>query len=84
MVKEFNDWMFDNSRVEGEVSYVKTEYGYHVMYYVGDECESWFYEVRNTLVSEDLEADVDAAIEKHKAAGMSIAEKVKMLNKIDL
>ena len=84
MVKEFNDWMFDNSRVEGEVSYVKTEYGYHVMYYVGDECESWFYEVRNTLVSEDLEADIDAAIEKHKAAGMSIAEKVKMLNKIDL
>ena len=86
MVTEFNDWMFDNSRVEGEVSYVKTEYGYHVMYYVGDECESWFYEIRNTLINEDLEKDIDAAIAKHKSEGgsMEIADKAGVLDNMEL
>lgn len=35
MVAEFEDWCFDESREYGNTGIVKTNYGYHVMYYVG-------------------------------------------------
>ncbi len=38
MVKPFEDWCFDDSRKEGDTGLVKSDFGYHVMYYVcGDE-----------------------------------------------
>ena len=36
MVQEFEDWCFSKHEV-GDVDVVKTMYGYHVMYYVGQE-----------------------------------------------
>ncbi len=37
MVPAFNDWCFDESRQEGDTGIVKTNYGYHVMYFVGSK-----------------------------------------------
>ncbi len=37
MVQNFNDWCFDASRKYGDTGLVKTEYGYHVMYFVSSE-----------------------------------------------
>lgn len=34
MVKEFNDWCFDASRKFGDHGLVKTQYGYHIMFFV--------------------------------------------------
>lgn len=34
MVPEFNDWCFDKSRVGADTDIVRTDYGYHVMYFV--------------------------------------------------
>lgn len=34
MVKEFDAWIFDSSRQSGDTGLVKTQYGYHVMYFV--------------------------------------------------
>ena len=34
MVDEFNDWIFDESRQSGDHGLVKTQFGYHIMYYV--------------------------------------------------
>ena len=34
MVPAFNDWCFDESRQTGDYDLVRTEYGYHVMYFV--------------------------------------------------
>lgn len=88
MVDGFDNWLFDSTRVEGELSYVKTEYGYHVMYYVGDECESWYFTIRNTLAASDLEADIKAAIEKHKnvenGGSMEIADKFDIMDDMKL
>ena len=56
MVKEFEDWLFAASRVEGEISYtdpVKTDYGYHIMYYVGNETTMWKSEIRTTISDEE-------------------------------
>ena len=34
MVKAFDAWIFDESRKPGDTGLVKTEYGYHIMYFV--------------------------------------------------
>ena len=34
MVKPFEEWIFNDSRQVGETGLVKTDYGYHVMYFV--------------------------------------------------
>ena len=41
MVTEFNDWIFDEDRKEGDTDVVKTTYGYHVMFFLGDGVEKW-------------------------------------------
>lgn len=36
MVDAFNDWCFDAERKEGDTGIVETEYGYHIMYFIGN------------------------------------------------
>ena len=62
MVTEFNNWLFDAGRVEGEISYpdaVATAYGCHIMYY--HEQSVWRAEVRDALVNEAYNAWREAA-----------------------
>lgn len=40
MVKEFEDWCFDESRQKGDTGLVKTVHGYHIMYFVHGDA-SW-------------------------------------------
>jgi hypothetical protein len=37
MVDSFNDWLFDEARKDGDTGVVKTEFGFHVMLYRGEE-----------------------------------------------
>ena len=56
-VANFNDWCFDASRTTGETGVIETEYGYHVMYFVGDSDLTYRdYQIRNELLSADLES----------------------------
>ena len=67
MVAEFENWLFDAVRVEGEISYpepVETDYGYHIMYYVGNEIEAWKSDIRIDL----SDADNTAYLESIQAA----------------
>lgn len=57
MVKEFEDWIYSEDRKAGDVDIVKTDYGYHVMYFIGDGVADWKVEIADKLVSEDLEKD---------------------------
>lgn len=41
MVAAFNDWLFDGSRKPGDHGIVETEYGSHIMYYVGEGEPNW-------------------------------------------
>ncbi len=41
MVPAFNEWIFDEAREPGNYGLVKTEFGYHLMYYVSGE-EAWY------------------------------------------
>ena len=51
MVQEFNDWIFDESRQVGDYGLVKTQYGYHIMYFVGGE-DIWYAEAKAALIGE--------------------------------
>lgn len=41
MVSEFEDWCFDESRQIGDTGIVKTDYGYHLMYFSGTGDAYW-------------------------------------------
>ena len=64
MVTNFNDWCFDSSRKAGDTGIVETEYGYHVMYYVGDSDYTYRdYLIENELRSADAQAWHDETVE---------------------
>ena len=57
MVDAFENWTFDGSRKTGDTGIVETEYGFHVMYFVGDaELSYRDHLIRSDLRSNDLTA----------------------------
>ncbi len=55
MVPAFNDWCFDESRKTGDTGIVETEYGYHIMYFVGSSDITYRdYQITNELRSADV------------------------------
>ncbi len=48
MVTEFENWCFDAARKAGDKAVVQTEYGYHVMYFVGTE-KDWMSDAVSAL-----------------------------------
>lgn len=51
MVEAFNDWCFDASRQVGDTGIVKTNYGYHVMYFSGSQL-TWTQYARTDFMTE--------------------------------
>lgn len=66
MVPAFNDWCFDEARVTGDHGLVKTEYGYHIMYFVRAR-DIWYVHAEYDLKSQTVSAIVPAALEKYPA-----------------
>ena len=55
MVRNFNDWCFDESRKPGDTGIVESDYGVHVMYFVGDSETTYRdYMITNELRSADM------------------------------
>ena len=53
MVKPFEDWCFDAARQSGDTGIVQTDYGYHVMYFVGtNDYAYWQVLAANKLASD--------------------------------
>ena len=62
-VPEFEDWAFCEGDYEGETrtagstGIIETDYGYHVMYFVGaEENPDWYESILSDLITEDWEA----------------------------
>ena len=64
MVENFENWCFDTSRQVGDYGLVQTEYGYHVMYFVGSE-PCWIYYVQSDMVNERSSNFIDETIAKY-------------------
>lgn len=54
MVEAFDNWIFDESRQKGNYGLVKTEFGYHIMYFVSSE-DIWVSQVRDQMLTEHME-----------------------------
>ena len=46
-----SDWLSDSSRKEGDHGIVKTDYGYHIMYYVGSDLV-WFLTAETDMMAQ--------------------------------
>ena len=60
MVPTFNDWLFDKGRKQGDSGIVKSDYGYHIMYYVGTGLKSWQISMDATLRQQKLNEDYES------------------------
>lgn len=69
MVEAFDAWLFEEGRQVGDTGLVKTEYGYHVMYFAGTE-DVWLVKARNAYVSEQSN-EIVADTLKQFAAGIN-------------
>ncbi len=56
MVRNFNDWCFDPARAPGDTGIVKTDYGYHIIYFVGEGGDYWTRIVTDSLKQQDYSA----------------------------
>ncbi|MCR1917715.1 peptidylprolyl isomerase [Frisingicoccus caecimuris] len=81
MAASFNDWIFDDARKPGDTEIVETEYGYHVMYFVGDNAEAWYVNIENTLRTNkmqeyitNLTADMEVIDERGNIDYLHVAE----------
>ena len=62
-VPEFLEWALAEHKV-GDTGIVKTDYGYHIMYFVGaDETEKWESDVRTAIASERFDEYTTELIE---------------------
>ncbi len=62
-VEEFLNWSIDMSRKTGDTGIVKTQFGYHIMYFVEGE-PYWMNMARTNLLSERTTEMINAAEEK--------------------
>lgn len=65
-VDEFDAWIYDEARKEGDVELVKTEYGYHFIYYVGEGEIAWKVTADNALKNEEYQDHLETLEETYK------------------
>ena len=70
MVQAFNDWCFDSSRKSGDTGIVETQYGYHVMYFVGTSDITY----RTSLIESDLRSADVAAWQEEMVNALTITD----------
>lgn len=63
-VPTFKEWYLDESRQVGDTGLVKSDYGYHVMYFSGSE-EIWYATAEADLISETISTVLPAAKETY-------------------
>lgn len=66
MVEEFNDWIFNDQRKAGDTDIVKTQYGYHIMYFAGNGLKAWQAEAQSNLTSDKMTETTTKWQEDHK------------------
>ena len=63
MVEPFEAWCFDETRKTGDYGLVRTDYGYHIMYFVSS-VDIWYATAEADWIAERGAALIPAAIEK--------------------
>lgn len=59
MVDSFSTWCFDSSRQAGDTAIVRSDYGYHIMYFVSENDQTVYeYQITQTLASTDTSTQI--------------------------
>ncbi len=64
MVEPFENWCFDESRKSGDTGIVDTEYGAHIMYFVGSYV-GWYKAAMDTLMNGLYDGAYNELVEKY-------------------
>jgi len=62
-VKPFLEWAVDENRKAGDTDIVKTDFGYHIMYFVSGE-HQWIMAARTQLLSERVNEIIESGSER--------------------
>lgn len=62
MVAEFNNWCFDDARQIGDTGVVRTDYGYHVMYFAGEGDYIYWQALAESYLLSDTAAQLRADV----------------------
>ncbi len=64
MVTNFNDWCFDEARKAGDTGVVESNYGYHIMYFVGHTEQNYRdYQAEQVILDEKYETWYNGLVE---------------------
>lgn len=67
MVPTFNTWCFENHSA-GDTAIVKSEYGYHIMYFEGaTDTKAWHYSAEQALKSENSKTEAEKLSDSYNA-----------------
>lgn len=80
MVEAFDAWCFDAARQVGDYEIVKTEFGYHVMYFCGSTV-LWPDQTKSVMISEAADKLLQDALDKHP---MEVDYKSMVLGFVDM
>jgi hypothetical protein len=67
MVETFDAWCFDAARLPGDVGVVKTEYGYHLIYFIGEGDSYYATKVSSTIRNEAYASWVEGLTSQYEA-----------------
>lgn len=62
MVETFNDWCFADGRQPGDYGIVKTDYGYHIIFFVGAGDEIYWFQTAKEDYLSDLAVKIQDEI----------------------
>ncbi len=66
MANPFSYWCFDSSRKAGDTAIVKSDYGYHIMYFVGTNSQKvWEYNAQQALADEESSSATEKLEEEY-------------------
>ena len=65
MVSAFDAWTFDESRKTGDTGVVETEFGYHIMYFIGEGKPVYYANAIESYINDEYAKVVEELTEKH-------------------
>ncbi len=78
MVSDFDKWIFDKGRKTGDVDMVESEYGYHIIYYVGNPSYDYRFDLRTTHTQDDYSGWLEKLLDDKANAVTKNAENMKV------
>ncbi len=66
MVAEFDAWIFDEARKEGDCEIVETDYGYHIIYFVEGSDSFADTKIRSELATDELDTLVQGYLDSEE------------------